>query len=64
MRKSDELSDRELLIRVDERTSHLPSLTKKVEHHEKAIIVISVVLLFVAVKTYPWIAEALARAFE
>jgi hypothetical protein len=61
MKKHDEMSDRELLIRIDERTAILPELKNKVEKHDFAIITIAVVML-VSTK-YQWIADALAKAF-
>jgi hypothetical protein len=60
-KKSDEMSDRELLIRIDERTAHLPKLKNKVERHEVTIAILSVVMVFVLLKTYPTVIEALAH---
>jgi len=60
-KESQHLSDRELLIRIDERTAHLPKLVKQVDRHEKQFLVLFVVVGIYFWVKYPDIVEALAR---
>lgn len=55
---ADECSEKELLIRIDERTQGLPEWKRRVDI---SLTGISVVLFFVIAKTYPLILSALAR---
>lgn len=64
MKRADEMSDRELLVRIDERIKHLPVLTKTVTRHDRELLVakvLFVVILVALAKSYPWISEALAK---
>lgn len=61
MKRAHDCTDRELLIRIDERTQHLP---KTVARHDKELLigkVLFVVLLVIAASRYSWIAEVLAK---
>lgn len=63
MKKHDE-SDHDLLVRIDERTSHLPSLVARVGRHDRELLiakVLFVVLIFAVAAKYQWVGEVLAR---
>lgn len=57
MKKPEECSDRELLVRIDERTH---GLREKVDKHSIIIAVMAVVLIAMA-RGLPWVAEVLAK---
>lgn len=61
MKPSHECTERELLIRIDERTKDLPAIRGTQQKHTISIVTLTVVMAFVLVKTYPMILEALAR---
>lgn len=62
------MSERELLIRVDERLNHvrksIPVMSKAINRHDRELLVAKVlfvlVIIAIAIK-YPVVAEALAR---
>jgi len=63
MKHREEMTEHELLIRIDERTEHLPDLTKKVHRHELVITIVVVVLIFVTAKLgWTFVTEAIAKA--
>jgi hypothetical protein len=61
MKRAHDCTDRELLIRIDERTQHLPRV---VARHDRELLiakVLFVVIIFAVAARYPWIADVLAR---
>lgn len=62
MKRHDEMTERELLLIVEERTRCLPDLTKRVNKHDVVIGMIVVVLIFVTAKLgWTFVADAIAK---
>lgn len=63
-KKEVQESDRELLIRIDERTAHLPHLVKTVGRHDRELLVakvLFVVILVLVSAKYQWVSDLLAK---
>ena len=64
MKLPHEMSEKELLIRIDERTECLPELKKQVNRHQVLIAVLFVIIAFIGAGTYPWLSTALGRLIQ
>lgn len=61
MKPAHECTDRELLVRIDERTKDLPTIRSTLQKHTISIVTLSVLMVVVLAKTAPMILEALAK---